>query len=180
MTQAPAIPLPRSCEVSQKFFFDAAHTLKRTVDDAEEIAGSRRIHGHTYHAEVTIAGKPDPESGMMMDLAFLRQEVDKVREKLDHLVSLGVTLLYLTPVFPARSNHRYDASTFDQVDELLGLRTRDKDPRSDLQFNMAKCGDTQQVLQRHPGNALRQKLLDSHPLFRSNCILQDHSITAHR
>jgi 6-pyruvoyltetrahydropterin/6-carboxytetrahydropterin synthase len=33
---------------------------------------------------VTIAGKPDPESGMMMDLAFLRQEVDKVREKLDH------------------------------------------------------------------------------------------------
>jgi 6-pyruvoyltetrahydropterin/6-carboxytetrahydropterin synthase len=33
---------------------------------------------------VTIAGKPDPESGMMMDLGFLRQEVDKVREKLDH------------------------------------------------------------------------------------------------
>ena len=33
---------------------------------------------------MTIAGKPDPESGMMMDLAFLRQEVDKAREKLDH------------------------------------------------------------------------------------------------
>lgn len=47
-------------------------------------------------------------------------DLDGVREKLDHLESLGVDLLYLTPVFPARSNHRYDASTFDLVDPLLG------------------------------------------------------------
>ena len=67
-------------ELSQRFYFEAAHTLRRKID-AE---GSLRIHGHTYHAEVTIAGKPDPESGMMMDLAFLRKEVEKVREKLDH------------------------------------------------------------------------------------------------
>ncbi len=67
-------------ELSQRFYFEAAHTLRRKID-AE---GSLRIHGHTYHAEVTIAGKPDPESGMMMDLAFLRQEVEKVRQQLDH------------------------------------------------------------------------------------------------
>ncbi len=67
-------------ELSQRFYFEAAHTLRRKID----AAGSMRIHGHTYHAEVTIAGQPDPESGMMMDLAFLRQEVEKVREKLDH------------------------------------------------------------------------------------------------
>ena len=67
-------------ELSQRFYFEAAHTLRRKID----AAGSLRIHGHTYHAEVTIAGQPDPESGMMMDLAFLRQEVEKVREKLDH------------------------------------------------------------------------------------------------
>ncbi len=67
-------------ELSQRFYFEAAHTLRRKID-AE---GSLRIHGHTYHAEVTIAGTPDPASGMMMDLAFLRQEVEKVREKLDH------------------------------------------------------------------------------------------------
>ncbi|MET3902514.1 glycoside hydrolase family 13 protein [Paenarthrobacter sp. 4246] len=40
--------------------------------------------------------------------------------KLDHLQALGVDVLYLTPFFPARSNHRYDASTFDCVDPLLG------------------------------------------------------------
>ena len=43
-----------------------------------------------------------------------------VIEHLDHLQKLGVNLVYLTPVFPARSNHRYDASSFDHVDPLLG------------------------------------------------------------
>lgn len=43
-----------------------------------------------------------------------------VRDRLDHLQDLGVDVLYLTPVFPGRSNHRYDASTFDAVDPLLG------------------------------------------------------------
>ena len=41
-------------------------------------------------------------------------------ERLDYLADLGVTLVYLTPVFPGRSNHRYDAASFDQVDPVLG------------------------------------------------------------
>lgn len=41
-------------------------------------------------------------------------------ERLDHLVDLGATMLYTTPFFPANSTHRYDASTFDHVDPLLG------------------------------------------------------------
>lgn len=47
-------------------------------------------------------------------------DLDGVAAHLDHLQRLGVTVLYLTPFFPARSNHRYDASTFDEVDPLLG------------------------------------------------------------
>ena len=43
-----------------------------------------------------------------------------VIEHLDHLKKLGVNLIYLTPSFPGRSNHRYDASSFDQIDPLLG------------------------------------------------------------
>ncbi|WP_298890813.1 glycoside hydrolase family 13 protein [uncultured Serinicoccus sp.] len=46
--------------------------------------------------------------------------LDGARERLDHLVDLGADVLYLTPVFPARSNHRYDASTFEAVDPVLG------------------------------------------------------------
>jgi len=51
---------------------------------------------------------------------FYGGDIPGIIEHLDHLVELGVNLLYLTPVFPAASNHRYDASSFDAVDPLLG------------------------------------------------------------
>jgi alpha-glucosidase len=47
-------------------------------------------------------------------------DLDGVVEHLYHLRSLGVDVPYLTPFFPSRSNHRYDASSFDQVDPALG------------------------------------------------------------
>ena len=68
------------CELSQRFYFEAAHTLARAVD-AEP---SQRIHGHTYMAEVTVRGEPDPETLMVMDLGFLRRHLDRLREQLDH------------------------------------------------------------------------------------------------
>jgi alpha-glucosidase len=43
-----------------------------------------------------------------------------VEEKLDYLTDLGINGIYLTPIFPSRSNHRYDATTFDEVDPILG------------------------------------------------------------
>lgn len=46
--------------------------------------------------------------------------LDGIVARLDHLLVLGVTTLYLTPVFEARSSHRYDAVSFDRVDPLLG------------------------------------------------------------
>jgi alpha-glucosidase len=51
---------------------------------------------------------------------FYGGDLQGVIDHLDHLVDLGVNLLYLTPVFPAESNHRYNATSFDQVDPLLG------------------------------------------------------------
>lgn len=67
-------------EVCQRFYFDAAHRLQRKI----ETEGSRRIHGHTYHAEVAVRGPVDPATGMVMDIGLIRVEVAKVRELLDH------------------------------------------------------------------------------------------------
>lgn len=67
-------------ELTQRFFFEAAHTLNR----AHEADASRRIHGHTYRAKVTVGGVPDARSGMVVDLALLRQSIDQVRSRLDH------------------------------------------------------------------------------------------------
>lgn len=80
-------------ELSQRFFFEAAHTLRRTV----ETEGSRRVHGHTYEAEVTVRGAPDA-AGMVIDLALLRAAIARVREQLDHhfldeVAGLGIPTL---------------------------------------------------------------------------------------
>lgn len=69
-------------ELSQSFYFEAAHTLRRYVEG--EIESSKRIHGHTYHAEVTLRGEPDPATGMVMDLGIVRGELAALRERLDH------------------------------------------------------------------------------------------------
>ena len=43
-----------------------------------------------------------------------------VEAHLDHIESLGANVIYLTPIFPAGSTHRYDSTTFERVDPLLG------------------------------------------------------------
>ena len=43
-----------------------------------------------------------------------------VEEHLDHITDIGANGIYFTPIFPSRSNHRYDATSFDYVDPILG------------------------------------------------------------
>ena len=66
--------------VHQRFFFDAAHTLQREI----EAAGSRRIHGHTYYAEVSVTGPRNPDNGMVIDLGYLRSRLKTLGDALDH------------------------------------------------------------------------------------------------
>ena len=43
-----------------------------------------------------------------------------LEQRLDHVESLGANAIYLTPFFPAESNHHYNPGSFDRVDPLLG------------------------------------------------------------
>jgi len=67
-------------ELSKQFRFDAAHTLDRVI----HTESSRRIHGHSYRAEVTVRGTPDPATGMIVDLGILEREMEDARDALDH------------------------------------------------------------------------------------------------
>ena len=67
-------------ELSKQFRFDAAHTLERTI----ETESSRRIHGHSYRAEVTVRGRPDAKTGMIVDLGLLERSMLNARDALDH------------------------------------------------------------------------------------------------
>ncbi len=75
-----ATVVPGRFAISQKFFFDAAHTLNRAI----ETDSSRRIHGHSYNAEVTVSGQRDPQTGMVVDLGLVRLAIEHLRPQLDH------------------------------------------------------------------------------------------------
>ncbi len=66
-------------QLSKSFIFEAAHTLRRDI----ETESSRRIHGHSYRAKVTLRGEPDAQ-GMLLDLGRFTQALEQVRQKLDH------------------------------------------------------------------------------------------------
>lgn len=51
---------------------------------------------------------------------FFGGNFNGIREKLDYIEELGVGIIYLSPIFKAYSNHRYDTGDYLKVDELLG------------------------------------------------------------
>lgn len=53
---------------------------------------------------------------------FYGGDLDGVRKKLPYLRSLGVTVLYLCPIFEAYSNHKYDTGDYFRVDAMFGGR----------------------------------------------------------
>jgi 6-pyruvoyltetrahydropterin/6-carboxytetrahydropterin synthase len=67
-------------ELTKSFRFEAAHSLSGTTfgPDSEE------IHGHSFRAEVTVRGTPDPVTGMVVDLGLLQRGIEEVRLMLDH------------------------------------------------------------------------------------------------
>lgn len=51
---------------------------------------------------------------------FFGGDLAGITEKLGYLASLGVTTLYLCPIFEASTNHRYDTACYERIDPLLG------------------------------------------------------------
>ncbi len=60
------------------------------------------------------------EDGDILEWDFYGGTLRGVREKLDYLADLGVTVIYLNPIFEAASNHRYDTADYLRIDPMLG------------------------------------------------------------
>ncbi len=61
-----------------------------------------------------------PEEGSSATRRLCGGDLDGVRAALPYLEDLGVTALYLTPIFTASSYHRYDTEDYFHVDPTLG------------------------------------------------------------
>ncbi|WP_428265532.1 6-carboxytetrahydropterin synthase QueD [Haliangium sp.] len=68
------------CELSRDYRFEAAHRLPRVPATHK----CSRVHGHSYHISVTVAGEVDPDMGWVLDFADVDKVVTPVIESLDH------------------------------------------------------------------------------------------------
>ncbi len=76
----------------------------------------RKMHGDWY-------GQPDwapNEQGKITNTDYFGGDLRGIEQKLGYLKSLGVTCIYLNPIFESHSNHRYDTADYSKIDPLLG------------------------------------------------------------
>jgi 4-alpha-glucanotransferase len=76
-----------------------------------------RIWHEDWNSEVDIHGKS--ETGYIA-CDFYGGSLRGIIEKLDYIANLGIDVIYLNPIFRARSNHRYDTGDYEQIDPLVG------------------------------------------------------------
>ena len=76
-----------------------------------------RIHDR-WSEEVCFTAAPGSEDYEPND--FFGGDINGIREKLGYLASLGVTTIYLNPIFESASNHRYDTADYHHIDPIFG------------------------------------------------------------
>ena len=77
--------------------------------------------GRTFHSDWSQQPVWAPnEQGVITNTDFFGGDLRGIQEKLPYLKELGVTCLYLNPIFESHSNHRYDTADYSKIDPLLG------------------------------------------------------------
>lgn len=67
-------------EISYRFGFDAAHRF----DHFPAGHANAGVHGHSFQAEVSVRGGPDPRTGFVLEFGELERACLNAREALDH------------------------------------------------------------------------------------------------
>ena len=98
-------------------FFKDANATKGRVNKIKAAHPEATFHD-SWEDRPTLDIDPKTQDNRALD--FFGGTLRGIAEKLDELKDLGVTVLYLNPVFQARTNHRYDTGDYEQIDPILG------------------------------------------------------------
>lgn len=82
----------------------------------ENVPTDRVLHENWHD---TPEWRPD-ENGVVRNNDFFGGDFEGITQKLDYLQKLGVSIIYLNPIFESHSNHRYDTADYEKTDPLLG------------------------------------------------------------
>lgn len=67
-------------EIFKEFTFEAAHRLPN-LPPGHKCA---RLHGHSFHVRLSVAGDLDPQLGWVMDFAEIKAAFRPILRRLDH------------------------------------------------------------------------------------------------
>ncbi len=79
-----------------------------------------RSHGDDWHTPICDPRDAAGDCPGVWSQNFYGGDLSGIVEKLDYLEDLGVTALYLNPVFDSPSNHKYDTTDYAQIDPVFG------------------------------------------------------------
>lgn len=88
----------------------------RSGEKHENVPTDRIIHENW---EDTPFFRPD-ERGIIRNNDYFAGDFKGIESKLPYLQSLGVTCIYLNPVFESHENHRYSTACYEHIDPMLG------------------------------------------------------------
>ncbi|WP_431802611.1 glycoside hydrolase family 13 protein [Halobacillus andaensis] len=86
--------------------------------DLKKAPKSSLMHSHWENDPYYIRD----EDGGVVRWDFFGGDLRGIEKKLDYIQSLGITVIYLNPIFEAESNHRYDTGDYHKIDPLLGTK----------------------------------------------------------
>lgn len=96
--------------LTRKTHFAAAHRLFNPkfsdVKNKETfgLCSNPNFHGHNYNLEVTVEGEPDPETGYVIDLKYLKQVLNEnIIKHVDHK-NLNLEVDFLQGINPTVEN----------------------------------------------------------------------------
>jgi 6-pyruvoyltetrahydropterin/6-carboxytetrahydropterin synthase len=94
--------------VTRQVHFNSAHRLRNPARsprwNQRHYGPCAEVHGHNYVLEVTVSGRPDPETGYVIDLGDLKRIMNSaVAEKCDHR-NLNDGVGFLRGVIPSAEN----------------------------------------------------------------------------
>lgn len=76
----------------------------------------RRLIHKSFSEEMVIG----PDENGIWNNDFYGGDLQGIIAKLQYLKSLGVSIIYLSPIVHSQSNHRYDTADYEQVDPYVG------------------------------------------------------------
>lgn len=160
--------------VQDQIFYQIFPDRFHNGDPGLHVQQGEFLYGDTNHPVIAKSwGEPVARDHLGTAASeFYGGDLAGVQQKLHYLQSLGITALYLNPIFASPSNHKYDTVDFYRVDPLLGSNQQ----LADLTNNLHQRG------MRLILDAVVDHTSDKHPWFLRDkaCQQVEHRHANHR